>query len=197
MRRYKTIAASSIGEYKEKGSRFTAYAFPISNVNEVKEKIPTVKREHPKARHHCYAYRTGFDGTQYRANDDGEPSGTAGKPILNQIDSFELTNVLIVFVRYFGGVLLGASGLNHAYKAVAKLTLEGAMIVERDILLKYKLTFDAERLPIVMSILKRNKVETGKLIFDDRYSLEINLPAAIQELLLHQVVESGVNAEEL
>ncbi|HZG01818.1 MAG TPA: YigZ family protein, partial [Chitinophagales bacterium] len=114
--RFKTIDAPSHGEYKEKGSRFVACAFPVSDSTAVKQILGELKREYPKARHHCFAYRIGFDGTQHRANDDGEPSGTAGKPILGQIDSFGLTNTIVVVVRYFGGVLLGASGLNHAYK---------------------------------------------------------------------------------
>jgi uncharacterized YigZ family protein len=197
MTRYKTIASFATGEYKEKGSRFTAHAFPVTNPIEAKEQVANIKREHPKARHRCYAYRTGFDGNEFRANDDGEPSGTAGKPILNQIDSFELTNVLIVVVRYFGGVLLGASGLNHAYKTAARLALESAEIIERDIMWTYRLTFDAERLPMVMTILKKNKIEIGELKFDTLYQVDINIPAAIKDSFLHQVVESGATADAL
>ena len=112
---YLTIETPSIGEYREKGSKFIAYTFPVYSEEEVKECLEEVKKEHFKARHYCYAYRIGLDGKRFRANDDGEPSGTAGRPILGQIDSFGLANVLSVVVRYFGGTKLGTGGLQRAY----------------------------------------------------------------------------------
>ena len=113
---YKTVAGPAHGEYKDRGSKFLAYAFPVYAEEEWQARLEEVRREHPKARHHCYAYRLGLDGNNFRANDDGEPSGTAGRPILGQIDSFELVNILVIVVRYFGGTLLGASGLINAYR---------------------------------------------------------------------------------
>ena len=113
---YRSLAAPSTGEFKDRGSRFLAYAWPVRTEAEALEHLEALRKEHFKARHHCFAWRLGPDGTRFRANDDGEPSGTAGRPILGQIDSFNLTNVVIVVVRYFGGTLLGASGLIQAYR---------------------------------------------------------------------------------
>ena len=121
---YYTIEKPSMAEFKDRGSKFIAYAFPIADAGEFKEKLAALKKEHPKAVHHCFAYRLGLDGTNFRVSDDGEPSGTAGRPILGQIDSKQLTNVLIIVVRYFGGTLLGVPGLINAYKTAAALALE-------------------------------------------------------------------------
>ncbi|MDR1342904.1 MAG: YigZ family protein [Prevotellaceae bacterium] len=128
---YNTIAAPAEGVYKDKGSKFLAYAFPVQNEQEVKERIASVKREHHSARHHCYAYRMGKEGALLRANDDGEPSGTAGKPILGLLLSANLTNVLVVVARYFGGTLLGTSGLATAYKSATANAIAGAQVVQR------------------------------------------------------------------
>lgn len=195
--RYKTIAARSSGEYKEKGSRFIGCAFPVSTPDEAKTILTDVKKEHAKARHHCFAYRTGFDGTTFRANDDGEPSGSAGKPILNQIDSFELTNTLVVVVRYFGGVLLGASGLNHAYKTAAHLALEAASIVEHDVTFDFELSFDAEKLPAVMTLLKKQNVSTKALQFENGYTLSVTITAAKLEAVLSQLTDLHVSTKAL
>src|SRR5688572_6236821 len=139
---YNTIEKSSTAELKDRGSRFIAFAIPISNVNDFKEKLAGIKKEHPKATHHCFAYRLGPDRSVYRINDDGEPSGTAGKPILGQIDSKQLTNVLIVVVRYFGGTLLGTTGLINAYKNAAALALQVTPLVQKPVLVNYRLQFD-------------------------------------------------------
>lgn len=195
--RFKTIAAASNGEYKEKGSRFIGYAFPMSSPDEVKSILYEVKREHPKARHHCFAFRTGVDGTSFRANDDGEPSGTAGKPILGQIDSFGLTNVLLVVVRYFGGVLLGASGLNHAYKSAARLALEVATIVEHDVTFDFELSFHADQLPSVMTLLKRHNVSTTALQFENGYTMKATITAALLQTILEQLTELKVSTKAL
>ncbi|PSJ80345.1 IMPACT family protein [Neisseria iguanae] len=130
---YSTIAAHTQAEIKDKGSRFIAYAYPIHSVDQVKPYVDALREEHHKARHWCYAYRLGMDGLQFRANDDGEPSGSAGRPILGQIDSAGLTNILVVVVRYFGGTLLGVPGLIHAYKTATAETLAIAEIVEKNI----------------------------------------------------------------
>ncbi len=138
-----TIASPSFGEYKEKGSKFLAYAYFVESEEEVKEKLDLIKKEHFKASHHCYAYRLGLEGDKFRANDDGEPSGTAGKPILGQIDSFGMTNLFIVVVRYYGGTKLGTSGLINAYREAAKEALSLAEPIEKivetmvDITIKY------------------------------------------------------------
>jgi uncharacterized YigZ family protein len=127
---YLSIAAPSIGEFKDKGSKFIAYAYFVQSEEDIKEKLDALKKEHFKATHHCYAYRLGTDGKKFRANDDGEPSGTAGKPILGQIDSFGMSNVFIVVVRYYGGTKLGTSGLIHAYREAAKIALQESVPVE-------------------------------------------------------------------
>ncbi|MDV7392848.1 YigZ family protein, partial [Arthrospira platensis SPKY1] len=116
---YRTLSGPSTGEFRDRGSKFLAYAFPVYTDEEIGLHLEEVRKLHPKARHHCYAYRLGLDGNHFRANDDGEPSGTAGRPILGQIDSFGLCNVLLVVTRYFGGTLLGTSGLINAYKLSA------------------------------------------------------------------------------
>lgn len=130
---YQTITAPVQAEFKDKGSRFIAFAYPVQTVEAVKHHVETLREAHHKARHWCYAYRLGTEGVQFRANDDGEPSGSAGRPILGQIDSFELTDVLVVVVRYFGGTLLGVPGLIHAYKTATAEALKIADIVEKNI----------------------------------------------------------------
>lgn len=130
---YKTITSPVQAEFKDKGSRFIAFAYPIQTVEEVKHYLEPLKETHHKARHWCYAYRVGVDGLQFRANDDGEPSGSAGRPILGQIDSAELTDVLVVVVRYFGGTLLGVPGLIHAYKTATADVLAQAEIIEKNV----------------------------------------------------------------
>ena len=130
---YRTLELPIQAEFKDKGSRFLAFAYPVQTVEQVKKYVDDLRQEHHKARHWCYAYRFGVDGNQFRANDDGEPSGSAGRPILGQIDSFELTDVLVVVVRYFGGTLLGVSGLIHAYKTSTQMALENAQIIEKNI----------------------------------------------------------------
>ena len=130
---YRTLELPIQAEFKDKGSRFLAFAYAVQTVEQVKKYVDDLRQEHHKARHWCYAYRLGVDGNQFRANDDGEPSGSAGRPILGQIDSFELIDVLVVVVRYFGGTLLGVPGLIHAYKTSTQMALENAQIIEKNI----------------------------------------------------------------
>ncbi len=130
---YRTLAAPAYSEFKDKGSRFIAFAYPVLHEDEIKALVEALQKEHHKAVHWCYAYRLGVDGTRFRANDDGEPSGSAGRPILGQIDSAGLTDILIVVVRYFGGTLLGVPGLIHAYKTVSAAALAQGEMVEKDI----------------------------------------------------------------
>lgn len=156
---YKTIAATSSGEYKEKGSKFIGLAFEVEDEEEIKYHLEELKKEHFKARHHCYGWRLGLGKDSYRANDDGEPSSTAGRPILGQIDSFGLTNLLIVVVRYYGGTKLGTSGLKNAYKTAAREALATATIEERIIKTKFLLTIDYPQLSDVMNFLNQENIE--------------------------------------
>lgn len=156
---YLTIAAKAEGIYKDKGSKFIAYAFPVTSENQVKQYLADLRKEHFNARHHCYAFRLGADKMAYRANDDGEPKYSAGKPILGQIQSNDLTNVLIVVVRYFGGTLLGVSGLINAYKLAAVNALENASIIEKKVMEHYELTFDYLQMNDVMKVLKDEALE--------------------------------------
>jgi uncharacterized YigZ family protein len=152
---YNTIERPAVAELKERGSRFIAYGYPVTTVQEVKKHIDALKKEHPKANHHCFAYRLGLDKNQFRVSDDGEPSGTAGKPILGQIDSKQVTDTLIVVVRYFGGTLLGVPGLIQAYKSAAVMALQLTPIVQHPIEVNYELHFDYTKMNEVMMIVKQ------------------------------------------
>ena len=152
---YNTIAQEAQAEFKDRGSRFIAYAFPISNTDDVKKNLAALKKEHPKAVHHTFAYRIGLDGNQFRTNDDGEPSGTAGKPILGQIDSKQVTNTCIVVVRYFGGTLLGVPGLVNAYKTAASLVLQVVPVVQKPIMSRFSIQFDYTQMNDIMLIVKQ------------------------------------------
>jgi len=152
---YFTITTPSTAEFRARGSKFIAYAYPISSVNEFKERLAEVKKEHPKATHHCFAYRIGVDGSTFRVSDAGEPSGTAGRPILGQIDSKQLTNVLVIVVRYFGGTLLGVPGLINAYKTAAALALQVTPITQKAVEEIFNLQFDYTMLNDVMTIVKQ------------------------------------------
>ena len=140
---YKTIEKCSKETlFKEKGSKFFGYAFPVLSEGDVKDRIEELKKKHHSARHFCYAYQLGIEKIRFRANDDGEPNNSAGLPIYGQIQSFEVTNILIVSVRYFGGTKLGVGGLISAYKTSAQITLEASVVVEKTINIHYKLTFN-------------------------------------------------------
>lgn len=152
---YYSIEKMAMAEFKDRGSKFLAHAFPIDGVEAFKIQLQLLKKEHPKAVHHCFAYRLGTDGNTFRVNDDGEPSGSAGRPILGQIDSKEITDAAIVVVRYFGGTLLGVPGLIHAYKTAAALALQVVPIVQRQIEIRYELQFDYTMMNEVMMILKQ------------------------------------------
>ncbi len=152
---YYTIEKEATAEFKDRGSKFIGYAYPISSVEGFKEKLNEVKKLHPKATHHCFAYRLGLDGNTYRVSDDGEPSGSAGRPILGQIDSKELVNVLVVVVRYFGGTLLGVPGLINAYKSAAALALQTTPIVQRQVEQELMVQFDYTQLNEIMRVVKQ------------------------------------------
>jgi uncharacterized YigZ family protein len=173
---YKTLAAPSSGIFKDKGSKFLAYAFPVDTVEEVKQHVQRLKKEYFDARHHCYAYRIGVQGEQWRANDDGEPSSTAGKPILGQLLSQELTNVLIVVVRYFGGIQLGVSGLINAYRSAASDALSHAQVVEKTAKEHITFHFSYSAMNEVMKLLKAEKAEILSQQFDAECVVTIAVP---------------------
>lgn len=150
-----TIDRTTTAEFKDRGSKFIAYTFPIQSVEDFKRNLESIKKEHPKATHHCFAYRIGLDNNTFRVSDDGEPSGTAGKPILGQIDSRNLTNILVVVVRYFGGTLLGVPGLINAYKSAAALALQVTPVIQKPIEAAYTLQFDYTQMNEVMMIVKQ------------------------------------------
>ena len=165
---YKEIANPAEGVYKEKGSKFYGFAFPVKTVEDVQYSLEKLRKEHNKARHHCYAYRLGTSGNQFRANDDGEPSGTAGKPILGQIDKFDTTNTLVVVVRYFGGKLLGASGLVNAYKKSAADTLGHARFVNKMEENHFTLHFHYHKMSDVMRAIKEEKIRLVNTQFNEQ-----------------------------
>jgi uncharacterized YigZ family protein len=152
---YFTIEKSAVAEFKDRGSKFIGYALPVKNVEEFKDRLNEIKKEHPKATHHCFAYRLGLDGNVFRVSDDGEPSGTAGRPILGQIDSKELVNTLVVVVRYFGGTLLGVPGLINAYKSAAALALQIAPLAQKQVEKEYVIQFDYTQVNEVMTLVKQ------------------------------------------
>jgi len=153
--KYQTITGAVTGDFRDRGSKFLSYAYPVGDVQQVKIFLQQLKKEHPKAVHFCYAYRLGTDANNYRANDDGEPAGSAGRPILGQIDSLELTNVLVVVVRYFGGTLLGVPGLINAYKTATSEALRQAVFEERWIEQMVEISFDYPVMGEVMYLLRQ------------------------------------------
>ena len=184
---YTTIKSSSQSIFKDKGSRFIAFAYPISDPNEVKPIIDKLRKEHHEARHHCFAYMIGKERTIWRVSDDGEPSGTAGRPILGQINSSGLTNILIVIVRYFGGTLLGVSGLINAYKSAAALAIENGEIIELSLTEFYEITYPFVQMNDVMKILKEENIGQSDQSFDLECRIKINFRASAKEKNLNRL----------
>lgn len=175
---YKTITeASEEVLFKDKNSKFFGYAFPVKSEEEAKEHLEALKKQHHQARHWCYAWQTGKEDFQYRANDDGEPSNSAGMPIYGQIQSFEVTNVLVVVVRYFGGVKLGVGGLINAYKTAAQMALQTSKIVERTIDKKFLIKFDYPEMNIVMRIIKENNLN----VLDQNLELDCRIYISVRK----------------
>lgn len=157
---YKTIAfASPEILFKEKNSKFLGFCFPIQSESEVKPIIDSFRKKYPNASHYCYAYQIGTESITYRANDDGEPSNTAGIPIYGQIQSFEVTNVLVVVIRFFGGVKLGVGGLISAYRTTAQMILESSNIIEKTVLVSFRVCFDYKNINKVMRVIKEKNIE--------------------------------------
>lgn len=186
---YKTLGSPSEGLFRDRGSKFLAFGFSVSSTEEISEIVQRLKKEHPGANHHCYAWRLGVAGDSHRANDDGEPSGTAGKPIYNQILSAGITNTLIVVARYFGGTLLGVSGLINAYKSAAADCIAKATVVEKQITEIYKLEFSYDAMNAVMKILKDYSLTQSK----QKFELECELEFAVRKSEADEVV-SALNA---
>ena len=173
---YQILASSSEGEYKEKGSKFLAYAYPITSLEDFEFYMEEVKSLHPKARHYCYAYRLGIDGDIYRANDDGEPSGTAGKPILGQLLSQDVSDTLVVVVRYFGGTKLGASGLINAYKTSTFDAISNGQKIDKVLSDKFRLTFEYGEMGHVLNVIKSLHLNIVEKIFETIPYIEIEIP---------------------
>jgi len=174
---YKTIAAPSEGLYKEKGSKFLAFAYPVHTIDDVKAHLEQLRKDYFDARHHCYSYILGPRKDAFRANDDGEPSGTGGRPIHGQLLSADLTDTLIVVVRYFGGILLGASGLANAYKTAARDAIDHAAIVEKTIDCRYRFSFAYETMNDVMRILKEFDLKPE----NPNYALDCTLEVSVRQ----------------
>lgn len=177
---YKTIEKLSEGQYTEKRSRFLAFAIPVKSEEEAREVVKSYTKRYYDARHCCYAYMLGADRLTFRANDNGEPSGTAGKPILGQINSFELTDILIIVVRYFGGVKLGTSGLIVAYRTAAREAIEAASVIEKTIEESVTFYFEYPFMNSVMRIVK----ETGAAIESSSYDTDCSMTLAIRSSLM-------------
>ena len=186
---YHTIAKTSVAEYKDRGSKFIAHASPVFNPDDFKAVLQALKKEHSKATHHCFAYRTGTDGNNFRVSDDGEPSGTAGKPILGQLDSRSLTDTLVVVVRYFGGTLLGVPGLINAYKTAAALVLQLTPVIQKQVEARYCLRFPYMQLNEVMTILKLYQCTVLKKDLQLFSEMEIGIPLQSVEEFLYRLKE--------
>lgn len=172
---YYTIEKESQGYFKDKGSKFYAFAFHVQSEDEVKSILANLKKKHHSARHHCYAWRMGTEEITYRSNDDGEPSSTAGKPILGQLLSFNVTNILVIVVRYFGGTLLGVSGLINAYRKAAADVLKNADIVQKIIETEVNLDFTYNELAEVMNIIKQQNLTVINTRFEEKCSLTFSV----------------------
>jgi uncharacterized YigZ family protein len=191
---YKTVARQSEGLYKEKGSKFIALAYPVSTEEEVKEILAELRKQYHDARHHCYAYVIGYDGQSWRANDDGEPSSTAGKPIYGQILSRELTNTLVVVIRYFGGTKLGVSGLINAYKVAASEALDANEVEERTVNDIYSITFAYPATNEVMRLIKEEDLPVMAQRFDTSCEVTVGVRQGKTSLVLDKIdkIDSAV-----
>ena len=172
---YYSIEAPVQAVYKDQKSRFIAFAYPVESEEEVKELLAKCRKEYHDARHHCLAYRIGYDGSRWRSSDDGEPSGTAGRPILGQIDSAGLSDVAVIVVRYFGGIKLGVPGLIAAYKEASRLALQSAVRVKKTVGNSYLLRFGYESMPELMKLLKEMSLAYKDLEFGEDCSLKVRI----------------------
>lgn len=191
---YKTLAAPSEETlFKEKNSKFFGYAFPVTTEDEVKTILEELRKKHHSARHWCYAYQIGVEDVHYRANDDGEPNNSAGMPIYGQIQSFEVTNVLIVVVRYFGGVKLGVGGLISAYKTSAQMSLEASDIIEKTIDVHYTLKFSYQNMNKVMRVIKEKNLD----IISQKMEMDCEIIVSTRKKNAPMVLEAFTNLYEI
>ena len=189
---YKSIAGLSEGLFKDNGSRFIAKAYPVESEAEVKEIVAAIKKEYHDARHHCYAYRIGLDGSTWRANDDGEPSGSAGRPILGQIDSAGLSDILVVVIRYFGGIKLGIPGLIRAYKTSTSDALDHAQVVEKVAGRWVILRFPYDSLPAVMKVVKDMGLPQRGQSFQEECTLEVRVRRSLEQDFLERIEKLNI-----
>ena len=190
---YRTIARASEGFFKDKGSKFYSYAYPLTNENEAKTLLAELRELHPKAVHHCYAYRLGLDRMSYRMSDDGEPSGTAGRPILNTLYSRDITNILVVVVRYFGGTLLGVPGLINAYKTATESALDEAEIITSHLTQFYELVFSYVQMNDVMRIVKEMELP----VTEQQFEIECRMVVEVRTTLVERFVTRCEKVEGL
>lgn len=188
---YRTIASPSEGNYRELGSRFLSYAYPISSEEEAKEILEELKQKYHNARHICYAYRIGREGDIWRANDDGEPSSSAGKPILGQLLSYEVSDIMIAVVRYFGGTKLGIPGLIRAYRSAAKEALESAEIIEKIEQESFKVLFDYPSMEPVMRLIK----QFSPKVIEQKFDLSCAITLSLRKLHLDEMKKALLNIE--
>lgn len=195
---FQTIEAPVTGLFKDRGSKFLAFAYPVTSEEAALAYLERLRKEHFKANHHCFAWRLGLGQDRFRANDDGEPSGTAGRPILGQIDALALTDVVVVVVRYFGGTLLGTSGLINAYRESTAEALRQAKILQKIVKDQFLLDFDYAIMPDLMHALKKLDIETGQQAYGDRGQLQIGIRQSevAEKLLLLKAALWKVSAEE-
>ena len=186
---FKTLKNKSEGLFKDKGSKFFAYAFPVKDEDDIRFHLENIKTEHPKARHACYAYKLGINETNFRANDDGEPSGSAGKPILNTITSFELTDTFVVVIRYFGGTLLGVPGLINAYKEATKEALLAAEIETKTINSLVKINYDFDQTNAIMQMVRKFEITVKEQTYDKRCGIILEVRNSYIEKIKEELKE--------
>lgn len=174
---------------KEKGSKFISFAFPLNDLDGLKNNLEKVRLEHPKATHHCYAFRFGINGENYRANDDGEPSGSAGLPIYNQLLAHEITNVLVIVVRYYGGTKLGVSGLVKAYKESAKLALESAEIITKELESYLEITFNFNQQNLIFTLLNKFDGKIIDFVSEENCTIKAKIKTSLKENISEQLSE--------
>lgn len=184
---YKTIKGNAEGIFRDRGSRFLAFAFPVTEQDQIKPILDQLRKEHHDARHHCFAYMLGSERTIFRSNDDGEPSGTGGRPILGQINSYGLTNILIVVVRYFGGTLLGVSGLINAYRSAAENAIQNSEIIECTLKEYYEIKYPYTSMNDVMKIIKEEDISQSEQEFDIICTIKICMRASAKEKVLKRL----------
>jgi len=194
---YKSIASSAEGLFKDNGSRFIAFAYPVETEEEVKEIVASLRKEYHDARHHCYAFRLGLDGSVFRASDDGEPSGSAGRPILGQIDSAGLSDILVVVVRYFGGIKLGIPGLIRAYKTSTAEALGSAQIVEKVAGEWYRMEFDYSLMQSAMKLIKDMDLPQRAQDFGLQCSIEVRVRLNLKDDFLERTEKTGIFIRQL